>query len=52
VQHARGDDTYHYHQHAGRPIKAMQADDLAFRHQANECLSDIFYAGADRKGKF
>jgi hypothetical protein len=52
VQQARGDDTYQYHQYAGRPSKAMQRDDLAFRQKTNGCLSDIFYAGADKKGRF
>ena len=52
VQQARGDDTYQYHQYAGRPSKAMQLDDLAFRQKTNDCLSDIFYAGADKKGQF
>ncbi|MGB2295137.1 MAG: phytanoyl-CoA dioxygenase family protein [Candidatus Puniceispirillum sp.] len=52
VQHARGDDSYQYHQYADRPTMAMHPKDLAFRQKANDCLSDIFYAGADRKGQF
>lgn len=52
VQQARGTDRYRNHDVAPRPEAAMQAGDIKFRDEANERLSDIFYAGANRKGRY
>ena len=52
VQLARGSDDYGYHQEAPRVTAAMSAEATALRADANRKLSDIFYAGSDRIGKF
>jgi non-heme Fe2+,alpha-ketoglutarate-dependent halogenase len=52
VQQARGTDRYQNHDVASRPKAAMQPGDIKFRDEANERLSDIFYAGANRKGRY
>lgn len=52
VQQARGTDRYQNHDVAPRPKAAMQPGDIKFRDEANERLSDIFYAGANRKGRY
>ena len=52
VQHARGIDSHKYHQEAPRVTTAMSAESSALRTDANTKLSDIFYAGSDRIGKF
>ena len=52
VQQARGTDRFGHHDTAPRPNGAMQPRDIQFRDEANERLSDIFYAGASRKGRY
>ena len=52
VQQARGEDPFGYHQQRPRISTAMQDSDIAFREQANNELSKIFYAGAEQKGRF
>ena len=52
VQTARGTDKYGHHQTAPRPTAAMQLADIAFRDKTNDSLSEIFYAGANRKGRY
>ena len=52
VQLARGTDAFGHHAEANRPTNAMDADMLAFRQMTNDKLAEIFYAGAEKKGKF
>ena len=52
VQTARGTDSFGYHEQAPRPSKSMRPEDIAFRDLTNEKLSDIFYAGANQKGRY
>ena len=52
VQQARGTDKYGNHDTAPRPTGAMQPGNIRFRDEANDRLSDIFYAGSDRKGRY
>lgn len=52
VQLARGKDEFGHHGAAERPTVAMHDDMLAFRQMTNEKLSEIFYAGAQKKGKY
>ena len=37
---------------ADRPVEAMRAEDIAFRDMTNDELSKIFYAGAEKKGRW
>ena len=52
VQQARGVDEYAYHEHAARPVEPMHPADIAFRDMTNDKLSEIFYAGAEKKGRY
>ena len=52
VQQARGVDDYAYHEHAARPKEAMRPSDIAFRDMTNDKLSEIFYAGAEKRGRY
>ena len=52
VQTARGTDSFGYHEQAPRPQEPMRPEDLAFRDLTNEKLSEIFYAGAEQKGRY
>ena len=52
VQQARGVDEYAYHEHAARPTEDMRPADIAFRDMTNDKLSEIFYAGAEKKGRY
>jgi len=52
VQIARGRDDFGHHGLAERPTTPMTPDMLAFRQMTNDKLSEIFYAGAAKKGKF
>ncbi len=51
VQQARGSKCGR-HQLAERPTQELAARDVAFRENANEELSKIFYEGAPKKGKY
>ena len=37
---------------AARPTAEMAPEDVAFRDMTNDELSKIFYAGADKKGRY
>ena len=52
VQLARGKDSFNYHEHAKRPIKLMNENDILLRKKANEELSKIFYTGAKKIGSY
>ena len=52
VQTARGTDSFGYHEQAPRPQEPMRPEDIAFRDLTNEKLSEIFYAGAEQKGRY
>lgn len=52
VQLARGRDEFGHHGIAERPTMAMSSEMLAFRQMTNDKLSEIFYAGAQKKGKY
>ena len=52
VQTARGTDSFVYHEQAPRPQEPMRPEDIAFRDLTNEKLSEIFYAGAEQKGRY
>lgn len=52
VQQARGSDRFGHHDVAPRPTGTMQPGDMRFRDEANDRLSEIFYAGANRKGRY
>ena len=52
VQQARGTDRFGHHDVAPRPTGTMQPGDIKFRDEANGRLSEIFYAGANRKGRY
>ena len=52
AQLARGEDRYGHHGKAARPHAPMIPKDIAFRDNVNNELSKIFYAGAEKKGKY
>ena len=52
VQQARGDDPFGYHEHTPRPVGTMSGQDIRFRDQANAALQEIFYHGAEKRGKY
>jgi len=52
VQQARGNDTFKFHKHVHRPTETMNEKDIQTRKKANEELSNIFYSGAKKIGKF
>jgi len=52
VQQARGVDDYGYHEFAARPTDSMRPSDIAFRDMTNDKLAEIFYAGAEKKGRY
>jgi hypothetical protein len=52
VQQARGTDIHKHHIEAPRVTAAMSAEAVVLRADANKKLSDIFYAGSDRIGKY
>ena len=52
VQQARGNDTFKFHKHVHRPTEVMNEKDIQTRRKANEELSNIFYSGAKKIGKF
>lgn len=51
IQQARGTRRGD-HGIAGRPTAEMAPEDVAFRDMTNDELSKIFYAGADKKGRY
>ena len=51
VQQARG-ARHGDHGIAPRPSEAMRPEDIAFRDMTNDELSKIFYAGAQKKGRY
>jgi len=52
VQLARGEDSFNYHKHVKRSLKLMSEKDVLLKKKANEELSNIFYIGAKKIGKF
>ena len=52
VQQARGEDTFNYHNHVERPTSTMGEKNINIRKMAMEELSNIFYIGLEKKGKF
>ena len=52
VQQARGEDTFNYHNHVERPTFTMEEKNMNIRKIAMEELSNIFYIGLEKKGKF
>ena len=52
VQLARGEDSFKYHKHVKRSFNLMSEKDVLLRKKANEELSNIFYNGAKKIGKF
>ena len=52
VQQARGEDTFNYHNHVERPTSTMKEENINIRKMAMEELSNIFYIGLKKKGKF
>jgi len=52
VQQARGEDTFNYHNHVERPTSTMGEKNINIRKMAMEELSNIFYIGLGKKGKF
>ena len=52
VQLARGEDRFNYHESVPRPIELMSEKNCLLRKKANDDLSKIFYAGAQRIGKY
>ena len=52
VQQARGEDTFKFHEHAKRPIRLMNKEDIKIRTKANTELSKIFYKGSGEKGNY
>ena len=52
VQQARGEDAFNYHNHVERPTSTMGEKNMNIRKIAMEELSNIFYIGLEKKGKF
>ena len=52
VQQARGEDAFNYHNHVERPTSTMKEKNINIRKMAMEELSNIFYIGLEKKGKF
>jgi len=52
VQQARGEDAFNYHNHVERPTSTMGEKNINIRKMAMEELSNIFYIGLEKKGKF
>jgi len=52
VQQARGEDTFNYHSHVERPTSTMGEKNINIRKMAMKELSNIFYIGLEKKGKF
>ena len=52
VQQARGEDAFNYHNHVERPTSTMEEKNINIRKIAMEELSNIFYIGLEKKGKF
>lgn len=52
VQKARGEDKYNYHQYSKIPLKLMGKNEIISQNKANEELSNIFYYGSKKVGKF
>ena len=52
VQQARGEDPFGYHDHTDRPQETLTEQDIGFRDRANDALADIFYHGAQKRGKY
>jgi len=52
VQQARGKDLFNFHEHANRPLKTMEKENIDTRNKANDELAKIFYIGLKHKGKF
>jgi len=52
VQQARGKDLFNFHEHANRPLKTMEKENIYTRNKANDELAKIFYIGLKHKGKF
>jgi len=52
VQQARGEDAFNYHNHVERPTSTMGEKNINIRKIAMEELSNIFYTGLEKKGKF
>jgi|TARA_Y100001970_G_scaffold292268_1_gene432851 non-heme Fe2+,alpha-ketoglutarate-dependent halogenase len=52
VQQARGNDKFNYHKHVERVKSRMDESNINLRKLAMEELSNIFYIGLNKKGKF
>ena len=52
VQLARGEDKFNFHEKIGRPKSLLDADDIKTKKQENDNLQEIFYKGANQKGKY
>ena len=52
VKQARGEDAFNYHNHVERPTYTMGEKNINIRKIAMEELSNIFYIGLKKKGKF
>ena len=52
VQQARGEDRFMYHSHVERPTSTMGEKNINIRKMAMKELSNIFYIGLEKKGKF
>ena len=52
VQQARGEDAFNYHNHVERPTSTMGEKNINIRKMAMKELSNIFYIGLEKKGKF
>ncbi len=49
---ARGNDKFNYHKHVERVKSRMDESNINLRKLAMEELSNIFYIGLNKKGKF
>ena len=52
VQLARGEDNYKFHEYSKIPSELMNKDDILLRDKANHELSNIFYSGSSKIGKY
>ena len=52
VQKARGEDRYNYHEYSEIPLTLMGKNEIISQKKANKDLSNIFYNGSNKKGKF
>ena len=52
VQQARGVDTFKFHEHVERASELMGYQGRKLRKKANDELSNIFYSGSNKIGKY